>query len=90
MKGLHPRTIIDGYQKACEKAVAIANAQLFHSTFMTAASLRKVALTAMSSKISHSSVQLITDLVTKATENSLRRKTRKAENLTYQTLRLKK
>lgn len=66
--GLHPRTIIDGYQKACEKAIELANTETVPFDLHDAASLRKIALTAMSSKISHSSVQHITDLVTKAAE----------------------
>jgi chaperonin GroEL (HSP60 family) len=67
-EGLHPRTIIDGFQKACEKAVAIANTETIQFNILDRVSLRKVALTAMSSKISRSSVQHITDLVTKAAE----------------------
>jgi len=63
---LHPRTIIDGYQKACEKAVKIANAETSPFNVHEKASLRKIALTAMSTKISKSSVQRITDLVMEA------------------------
>ena len=63
---LHPRTIIDGYQKACEKAVKIANAETSPFNVHEKASLRKIALTAMSTKISKSSVQRITDFVMEA------------------------
>ncbi len=65
--GLHPRTIIDGYQKACKKAVEIANTLAVPLSVQDRASLRKIALTAMSTKIS-SSVQHITDLVTEAVQ----------------------
>jgi len=66
--GLHPRTIIDGYQKACEKAVEIANTLAVPLNVNDEASLRKIALTAMNTKISKSSVQHITDLVTEAAQ----------------------
>lgn len=71
---LHPRTIIDGYQKACEKAVKIANAETSPFNVHEKASLRKIALTAMSTKISKSSVQRITDLVMEAAEIASERK----------------
>ncbi len=69
-QGLHPRTIIDGYQKAWAKAVDIANSLAASIDSYDNASVRKVALTAMSNKISIKSIQQITDLVTKAAETA--------------------
>ncbi len=69
-EGLHPRTIIDGYQKAWAKTVEIANSLAVSIDPYDNASIRKIASTAMSNKIAQKSIKHITDLVAKATQTA--------------------
>jgi chaperonin GroEL (HSP60 family) len=68
--GLHPRTIIDGYQKACQKAVEIVTNETVLCNIHDNASIRKIASTAMRNKIPHNSIQHMIDLITKAAEEA--------------------
>lgn len=65
-EGLHPRTIIDGYQKAYKKTMEILDQAVIPVNLDDDNLLKKVAITAMSSKLPSDSSGYIADIVVKA------------------------
>jgi chaperonin GroEL (HSP60 family) len=64
-EGLHPRTVIDGYQKACQKLDEITDSLSVHLKVFDDALLKNIALTAMRSKIPYNSLDHVANLVVK-------------------------
>ncbi len=65
-EGLHPRTIIEGYQKACKKTLEILDQVVISVDATDENLLKNVAMTAMSSKLPSDSLGYIADIVVKA------------------------
>lgn len=65
---VHPTLIVDGYKRACEKALEILE-QIAHPVDGNKDILKKIAMTSMASKITKSSSDYLSDLVVEAISN---------------------
>lgn len=88
-QGLHPRTVIDGYQKARAKSIEIANAIAAPVDPFDKDIVIKVVSTAMSNKISHTALKHLTDLVVKAAQTATE-KQEKALKLNLSNVKIEK